>query len=96
MTGSVCVLGALSCAIFGHADGHRRRLPSGDTSLVDYVFAAIAMQAALGMDDIGYHRLAPWNDHPSRTLEDVLDMLDRAIASAEPSPPGQVPACVAI
>ena len=93
LTGAVCVLGALSCAVFGDADGPPQQPTSND--IVDYVLAALAMQDASGVDDIDCHQLAKWNDHPSRTPEDILDMLDRAIASVEPSPE-QVPACVTI
>ena len=32
---------------------------------------------------IGYHRIPDWNDHPSRTQEEVVEIFDRAIFNAK-------------
>ena len=60
-----CLVGALERAAYDSSD------PESDPE-----GAMFALQAALGRD-----ALAAWNDAPSRTHEEVLQLLDRAIAA---------------
>ena len=61
-----CLVGALERAAYDSSDPEGAMLEC----------AMFALQAALGRD-----ALAAWNDAPSRTHEEVLQLLDRAIAA---------------
>ena len=70
---SWCLVGALERAAYDSSDS------DPECTMLECAMlecATFALQAALGRD-----ALAAWNDAPGRTREEVLHLLDRAIAA---------------
>ena len=74
VTGAVCALGAMSCAVGALSLAGLRALEGFDR-------ATFCLQNALGVEPVW--GIGAWNDEPARTPEEVLQAFDRAIALAE-------------
>lgn len=83
--GRLCLLGALRLAAGGDADGLHVDLPTDPAAgalvaeavaLLTFHLPAAGLCSGVRDDD----RLIVWTDHPGRTLNQVLDLLDAAFA----------------
>jgi hypothetical protein len=81
--GEVCVLGALQVVYYGHAGSDVDNPPDDVTDFLEQrafddpeSAGAYEQMAVLDPD------IAEWNDHPDRTVEEVISLLERSAARA--------------
>jgi hypothetical protein len=87
-TGCVCAIGAVRLAAGGHQDGAGPHIdPPTDPAATTLADAVIVLLAHHIPDDHDLFdpadaaaRLAVWADHPGRTLDEVLALIDTALA----------------
>lgn len=76
--GRVCAVGAITAGLYGHP-----QTLWSDPPLVAALDLFQRTACGKPMSRFDEYRIGPWNDAPERTLQDVYDAFDAAIAIAE-------------